>query len=130
AQQVQRDYGTDKVFLSGDFNAYTREDPMQVLHDAGYTDIGSALAPQDHTYLFGGLVGSLDHVLGNAPAMATVTGARVWNINSVEPVALEYSRYHYNATDFYAPTPYRASDHDPLLVGTACRCGAMHAAVR
>ena len=33
--------GSDKVFLTGDFNSYTREDPLQKLYDAGYTDIGS-----------------------------------------------------------------------------------------
>jgi hypothetical protein len=41
----------------------------------------------------------------------------VWNINSVESVALEYSRYNYNATNFYTDQPFRASDHDPLVVG-------------
>jgi hypothetical protein len=56
-------------------------------------------------------------VLGNDAAMGAVTGAHVWNLSSVEPVALEYSRHNYNATDFYEPSPYRASDHDPLLVG-------------
>ncbi|WP_183408260.1 ExeM/NucH family extracellular endonuclease [Nocardioides pocheonensis] len=117
ADQVKAASGTDRVFLSGDFNAYTEEDPIKVLHDAGYTDIGSHESPGEHTYLFDGVVGSLDHVLANAPALATVTGAHVWNINSVEPVALEYSRFDYNLTDFYSADPYRASDHDPLLVG-------------
>jgi hypothetical protein len=108
---------TDTVFLTGDFNSYTQEDPMQVLYAAGYTDIGSAKAPEEYTYLFDGVVGSLDHVLANDTAFAAVTGAHVWNINSVESVAYEYSRYNYNATNFYAPTPFRSSDHDPLLVG-------------
>jgi predicted extracellular nuclease len=53
----------------------------------------------------------------NPAALATVTGAHVWNINSVESVALEYSRFNYNATNFYTDAPWRASDHDPLLVG-------------
>jgi NAD(P)-dependent dehydrogenase (short-subunit alcohol dehydrogenase family) len=35
----------------------------------------------------------------------------------VESIALEYSRYNYNATNFYAPAPFRASDHDPIIVG-------------
>ncbi len=114
--QVQEDTEVEQVFLTGDFNAYTQEDPMQVLYDAGYTDIGSAMTDES-TYLFDGLVGSLDHVLANPKALRRVTGADVWNINSVEPVALEYSRYHYNATDFYEVSPYRSSDHDPLVVG-------------
>ncbi|WP_196804043.1 ExeM/NucH family extracellular endonuclease [Marmoricola sp. URHB0036] len=117
ADTMKQQAGTDKVFLSGDFNSYTREDPLQRLYDAGYTDIGSHESPAEHTYLFDGTVGSLDHVLGNAAAMGVVTGAHVWNLSSVESVALEYSRYNYNATDFYEPGPYRASDHDPLVVG-------------
>ena len=122
ADQVKAASGTGRVFLSGDFNAYTQEDPLEVLHAAGYTDIGSHAAsngggPREHTYLFGGLVGSLDHVLANDAALGTVTGAHVWNINSVEPVALEYSRFNDNVTDFYEANPFRASDHDPLLVG-------------
>ncbi len=27
------------MFLAGDFNAYTLEDPMQVLYDDGYTNL-------------------------------------------------------------------------------------------
>lgn len=109
--------GTRRVFLTGDFNSYTQEDPMQVLYDAGYTDIGSHESPGESTYVYDGLVGSLDHVLANDAALAEVTGAHVWNINSVESVAYEYSRYNYNATNFYDPSPFRSSDHDPLLVG-------------
>ncbi|MFL6133377.1 MAG: ExeM/NucH family extracellular endonuclease, partial [Nocardioidaceae bacterium] len=116
ANDVKVGTGTKTVFLTGDFNSYTQEDPMQVLYDAGYTDIGSTLTDES-TYLFDGVVGSLDHVLANAPAMSQVTGADVWNINSVESVAFEYSRDNYNATDFYQPNPFRSSDHDPLLVG-------------
>ena len=56
-------------------------------------------------------------MLVNDEALATVKDAHVWNINSVESVAYEYSRYNYNATDFYAPNAFRSSDHDPTLVG-------------
>ena len=117
SERMMGELDADKVFLTGDFNAYTREDPMQTLYDAGFTDIGSAASPDEYTYLFDGMVGSLDHILGNVAAARTVTGAHVWNLSSVEPVALEYSRYNYNATDFYDAGPYRSSDHDPLVVG-------------
>ena len=33
-----------------------------------------------------------------------------------ESVALEYSRYNYNVTNFYDPSPFRSSDHDPTIV--------------
>ena len=96
---------------------------MQALYAAGFTDIGSEKSPEEHTYLFDGTVGSLDHVLGNAAALSAVTGAHVWNLSSVESVALEYSRVNYNATDFFEADPYRSSDHDPLLVGVSLPTG-------
>ncbi len=108
--------GTDKVLLTGDFNSYTQEDPMQVLYDAGYKAIESD-KPGESTYSFSGLSGSLDHVLANPAAQQMVAGADIWNINSGESVAFEYSRNNYNVTDFYEPNMFRASDHDPEIVG-------------
>jgi 5'-nucleotidase len=114
ADELKTEVGTDEVFLLGDFNSYTQEDPMQVLYEAGYTD----LAPDgEYTYSFDGAVGSLDHILASPGAAELVTGSDVWNINSVESIALEYSRYNYNATNFYDESPFRSSDHDPLVVG-------------
>jgi 5'-nucleotidase len=116
ADSFAADRGTDKVFLTGDFNSYTEEDPLQVLYGAGYTNLESDTAGES-TYSFSGLSGSLDHVLANDAALAMVTGVDIWNINSGESVAFEYSRHNYNVTDFYSPDPYRASDHDPEVVG-------------
>lgn len=106
---------TDNVFLLGDFNSYTQEDPMQVFYKAGYVDAGEEFEAEP-TYLFGGMVGSLDHVLANDTAAKKLTGAHTWTINSRESVALEYSRYNYNITNFYDPSPFRSSDHDPTIV--------------
>ncbi|MEV7973143.1 ExeM/NucH family extracellular endonuclease [Cellulomonas sp. NPDC089187] len=107
----------EAVALVGDFNSYTAEDPLQVLYSAGYADAGSALAPGEYSYSFSGLSGSLDHVLLNQAALDRATGADIWNINSGESIALEYSRYNYHGTLFYAPNAYRSSDHDPVIVG-------------
>ena len=41
----------------------------------------------------------------------------MWQINAEESVAFEYSRYNYNATQLYQPNQFRASDHNPELVG-------------
>ncbi|GAA1808532.1 hypothetical protein GCM10009795_062220 [Nocardioides hankookensis] len=111
------DLGTDKIFLTGDFNSYTQEDPLQVLYGDGYVDLQTQFNGGETTYNFDGLAGSLDHVLANSAAEAMVTGTDVWQINAEESIAFEYSRYNYNATDFYEPDPYRASDHDPEVVG-------------
>ncbi|EIC08577.1 LPXTG-motif cell wall anchor domain protein [Microbacterium laevaniformans OR221] len=114
----------EAAVLVGDFNSYTQEDPLKVLYDAGYTDAESALKVGRSTYSFDGLSGSLDHVLLNAAAGKRVTGGDVWNINSGESVALEYSRYNNHGTLFWQDGPYRSSDHDPLKVGLSARKSA------
>ncbi|MBF4162285.1 ExeM/NucH family extracellular endonuclease [Nocardioides acrostichi] len=116
ASTFKSDRGIKALFLTGDFNAYSEEDPVQVLEDDGYTAIESDTAGEE-TYSFSGLSGSLDHVFANNAAMKMVTGADVWNINSAETVAFQYSRYNNNVTDFYAADPFAASDHDPEIVG-------------
>ncbi|GAA1699415.1 hypothetical protein GCM10009808_16270 [Microbacterium sediminicola] len=115
ADEVAADAGTESVFLLGDFNAYSEEDPIHVLEEAGYTDLGALTG--EYSYSFSGQSGSLDHVLASAAALETVTGQDIWNINSGEAIALEYSRYNYNLTDFYDESAYRSSDHDPLVIG-------------
>ena len=56
--------GTKKIFLVGDFNSYTQEDPMQVLYQNGFVNQPSD-DPRDTSYEFDGMAGSLDHVLAN-----------------------------------------------------------------
>ncbi|HEX5117419.1 MAG TPA: ExeM/NucH family extracellular endonuclease [Pseudonocardiaceae bacterium] len=118
ANQAAANLGTNRVFLLGDFNAYTDEDPLEALYADGYTDLGSTLDPSEHTYVFDSLSGSLDHVLANPAALQMVTGADVWQINSQEAVGFAYSRFNYNVTQLFDGTdPFAASDHDPVVVG-------------
>ena len=115
ADTMSASTGIDRVFLTGDFNAYDQEDPIKVITDAGY--LNQEAKSGEYTYAFGGSVGSLDHVFASAAADAIVSDVDVWNINSVESVALEYSRYNNNVTDFYVADPFRSSDHDPAILG-------------
>ena len=107
--------GTEQVFLAGDFNSYTQEDPMQVFYAAGYVDLGATTG--EYSYSFSGQSGSLDHILASSAASTVVTDVDIWNINSGEALALEYSRYNYNATLFYDESVFRSSDHDPVIAG-------------
>lgn len=109
--------GTDKVFLTGDFNAYSMEDPVQAIEAAGYDSLESTDDPQEESYSFGGTSGSLDHVFANAAAQAMVSGVDIWEINANEPLYYQYSRYNYVGTDLYAAGPFAASDHNPEVVG-------------
>jgi 5'-nucleotidase len=116
ADEFKKSVGTNTVFLTGDFNSYNEEDPVKIIEDAGYVNVPRELTDKE-TYQFDGQVGSLDHVFASKVGFAKVTGADIWNINAYESLAREYSRYNYNVTDFYRPDPYRASDHDPEIVG-------------
>lgn len=119
----------EAVALIGDFNSYTQEDPLQALYDAGFADAALSLTGEDgvptqHSYSYQGLSGSLDHVLLNDAALARATGADVWEINAEESVALQYSRYNYHGTLFYAPDVYASSDHNPEIVGLTAQAPA------
>lgn len=108
--QLKTDSGSDDVLLLGDFNAYTHEDPMQVLYDKQYVDLNTT---GEASYVFGGESGSLDHAIASPSLAARVTGVDVWQINSHESFAFQYDGH----PAFYAPNPYRASDHNPIVVG-------------
>ncbi|WP_404289152.1 ExeM/NucH family extracellular endonuclease [Glutamicibacter arilaitensis] len=115
AEELKESRNTDKVLLAGDFNSYSAEDPIKVMTEAGYVDLGAEASTQ--SYLFGGRTGSLDHVLGSAEIAQKVTGETIWNINATESVAYEYSRYNNNVAQLFSPDQFRSSDHDPVLVG-------------
>ncbi|MCI7455863.1 ExeM/NucH family extracellular endonuclease [Actinomyces urogenitalis] len=114
---VNEQWADRPVFLLGDFNSYSQEDPVKAMEAAGYTLIDEVVDNVGHTYQFGGRIGSLDHVLVNEAAAAMVVGAKVWDVNADESVAYEYSRAGYNVAELYAADAYRSSDHDPVKVG-------------
>lgn len=115
ADSVKQTTGDSDVLLLGDFNAYSKEDPIDVLEQAGYVNLSSRNAAEEYSYIFFGQSGSLDHALASPELAAKVTGFDIWNINADEAYA-----YQYNASDnLYAPYAYRASDHDPLVIGIA-----------
>ncbi|WP_194785576.1 ExeM/NucH family extracellular endonuclease [Actinomyces haliotis] len=107
--------------ILGDFNSYSKEDPITTIESAGYRLIDAVVAEQGgsvgKSYQFDGRIGSLDHVLLNDKAAALVTGGKVWDVNADESIAFEYSRENDNVTQLWAGNPYRASDHDPVKVG-------------
>ncbi|HEX5540862.1 MAG TPA: ExeM/NucH family extracellular endonuclease [Micromonospora sp.] len=109
-ERLKADSGSDDVLLMGDLNAYTHEDPMQVLYDKQYVNANNS---GKATYVFQGESGSLDHALASPSLASRITGADVWQINAVESYAFQYD----GLDAFYDPHPYRASDHNPIVVG-------------
>ncbi|MFN5995367.1 MAG: ExeM/NucH family extracellular endonuclease [Betaproteobacteria bacterium] len=118
--------GPAKLITVGDYNAYGEEDPLDILRAGGLTSVISS----SYSFLFDGNLGALDHAFVTPAMLSVVTGADDWHINSEEPLALDYNverKANPNCTssctspDYYTATPYRASDHDPLLVGLNLR---------
>jgi len=112
--------GNSDVLVIGDLNSYANEAPIDVFLDAGYQDMIAAFEDNSYSFVFQGQSGYLDHALASPSLAAKVTGATEWHINADEPVVLDYnddfkSPNHVNT--LYAPTQFRSSDHDPLLVG-------------
>ncbi|MCY7335371.1 MAG: hypothetical protein LH613_04010 [Chamaesiphon sp.] len=62
------------------------EDPIDILRAGGLTK----LTTTTDSYVFDGQTGSLDHALVTSSLLAQVTGAAKWNINSSEPIVLDY----------------------------------------
>ena len=112
-ERLRASTGDGDVLVMGDLNAYTREDPIEVLRRAGFTDLGEAFDPGRYSYVFDDRSGSLDHAMASPALLPKITDAVHWNINAVESFAYQYS----GDRALYDPNQYRSSDHDPLIVG-------------
>lgn len=110
------------ILIMGDLNANAKEDPIDVLETANYLNLAVEEfgASGDYSYVFDGQWGSLDHAMASATIAGQVTGVTIWHINSDEPIALDYNTENKTAgqvTSLYNADEYRASDHDPVVVG-------------
>jgi predicted extracellular nuclease len=101
--------GATRVICIGDYNANYEEDPIDILRAAGFV---AATPPTSASYVFKGLTGSLDHCI-ITPSLLGFVDVQKWHINSGEPAFLEYDQAG-EATD---ASPFRSSDHDPVLIG-------------
>lgn len=122
-QDLQTRSANNRVVLLGDFNAYGMEDPVDEFTSKGYVDLAKRFSAFDYSYVFDGEAGSLDHAIGTPELNAVVTGASVWHINADEPSIIDYNLEFKQPAcgtcgpDYFTATPYRSSDHDPLLIG-------------
>jgi uncharacterized repeat protein (TIGR01451 family) len=128
--------GDPDVLLLGDFNAYAQENPVTTLVGGGFTDLETALLGANaYSYLFDGQLGHLDYAFSTASLTAQVTGVGAWHINADEVPLFDYNDEVKDAGEaafeekpdgsalvpprvvFQPSSPFRASDHDPVLVG-------------
>ncbi len=118
------------ALLIGDMNAYGQEDPIFALNGNGYADQVLRFHAFGYSYVFDGGAGRLDHALANPAMAAKVNRVAHWHINADETAIADYNT-EFKApelkcgvggtslcpTDPYTATPYRSSDHDPVVVG-------------
>ena len=120
--------GDQDVLLMGDFNAYGQEKPIQTIVAGGFVSENLRIpAEERYSYQFGGQFGYLDHALASTNLDRQVTGVTEWHINADEPTLADYNVEYKNlpecktsvctSPDLWQNNPYRASDHDPVLIG-------------
>jgi uncharacterized protein len=124
--------GDPDVFIIGDLNSYAKEDPITTLTSGGYVNLISTFVGAGnaaYSFAFQGQSGYLDHALASSSLVAQITGVAEWHINSDEPIARDYNDNidsfppsngnddELNQPYLYEPIAYRASDHDPVLIG-------------
>jgi hypothetical protein len=109
--------GDPDFLILGDLNSYSLEDPVAAILDAGYANlIAEFVGPEAYTFVLDGEAGALDYALSSASLFSQVEGATLWHINADEPGAFDYNT-EFNHPSYYSTDPFRASDHDPILVG-------------
>ncbi|MDP2870247.1 ExeM/NucH family extracellular endonuclease [Methyloversatilis sp.] len=114
-QQLPGQGGAADMLVIGDLNAYAKEDPILALTSAGLTDLAAGIE-LNYTYTFDGESGALDHALASAALAGKVSGVTQWHINTDEPFVIDYNT-EFKPQDLYAPTAFRSSDHDPVIIG-------------
>ncbi|WP_303685323.1 ExeM/NucH family extracellular endonuclease, partial [Nonlabens dokdonensis] len=134
--------GDSDFMIIGDLNSYRNESPIDALK-LGADGIGGTsddfvdlldfyLGDDAYSYVFDGQLGYLDYALASQSLVTQITGATAWHINSDEAAIFDYNdgvqdpgeaSFHRksNALPIYEANAYRASDHDPLVVGINLR---------
>lgn len=108
--------GSDFAMIVGDLNAYSMEDPVRTLAAAGWRDaFAGQRGPAPYSYVYDAQIGRLDHALLSPSLAARKIGAAEWHSNADEPDSHGYQ------TRPGDRTPWRSSDHDPLVVGFRLR---------
>ena len=121
---LQTSQADNDVLVIGDLNAYAKEDPIDDLTSRGFVDLSERFnGAAAYSYVFDGEVGYLDHALASASLNSQITGAHHWHINADEPTVIDYNTEFKQPAcaacgpDYYTATPYRSSDHDPVVIG-------------
>jgi predicted extracellular nuclease len=124
--QVIAAAGDPDVLIIGDMNSYGMEDPIAFITSKGYVNqLERYVRPKSipHSFIFAGTSGYLDHALASAALSPQVADVAEWHNNADEPPVIDYN-LDGKPQDLYTPLPYRASDHDPVVISLNLQSGA------
>lgn len=121
--------GSDMYVIIGDLNSYAMEDPIDAIKlgadqiadtaDDLYNLVEHFHGNHVYGYVYGGQTGYLDHALANRKLASYVLDANFWHINADESDVFDYDTTFKPdpvKAMFDPTTPYRSSDHDPVLI--------------
>ena len=110
--------GSDHVIAIGDFNAYPMEDAIGRFEAAGYINLAADfIGASAYSFEFDGQFGALDHAMASPSLAEHVVAVVEWHINADEAQFHDYNLdFGRDPGVFNGASPYRASDHDPLIV--------------
>ncbi len=110
--------GDEDFLIIGDLNAYPQEDPITTLEESYDNLFDTFGIAQPYSFVFDGQAGALDYALSSSSLTSQVTGITEWHINADEADAIDYNLDFGRPGDIFDGTvPFRASDHDPVIVG-------------
>ncbi len=122
--------GDPDFLLIGDFNAYAMEDPIRLMTDAGFVDLGNEFENDAYSFTFFGQSGTLDFALASSELSAQVLDTTYWSSNADELPVFDYNEENLGGADglprpadFYQPDAFRAADHDPVIVSLVLGAG-------
>ncbi len=99
------------ALVIGDLNAHAQEDPLRLMYSRGWQDAFALVkAERPYSFVWAGQSARLDHALLDAGLAGRLRGAAEWHANADESDRFDYRRDRDN-------DPWRASDHDPMLLG-------------
>lgn len=117
---------SDLTAILGDLNAYAQEEPLRELVQAGWRDAYAQVVERPYSYVYEGQAGRLDHALLSPALAARLAGVAIWHSNADEAQQADrdsdgnVGNRAANGSEQTA-TPWRSSDHDPLLIGLRLR---------
>ena len=120
-KKLQVESGDADVLTIGDYNSYLEEDPIKTLVAGGLKNLSELMpAAQRYSHQFDAHSGLLDYAFATPSLRTQVVGATVWHINADEPETESQN----------LATPYRSSDHDPVVVALKLDKSATAVALR